>query len=530
MPLNVLVLEDSPADAELLIIELATAGFDPTWTRVDDEAGFRAALLDGPDIVLADYHLPQFDAVSALAVAVELASDIPVIVVSGMMSEETCVECLRLGAVDYLLKDRLTRLGAAVRRALEFGEREAARRQAERTAQETAAILQDLVDGSPALNYLTDEQGRFVLVNRAFERAVGMGRDRLVGNSPAGLPDVPAGQDMATRDRRCLASRTVDETEETLPGTTGPRTFVSIRYPMTIAGGRPAVAAVYTDISRQKETELALREAKANLRDQAAVLATANTELQKLDELRSQFIATVSHELRTPLTSILSFTQVLENENLPTSVHDIVRTIDRNGRRLLDLIEQLLTFAGIEGGALRLRVADVDVADVVRGCCAAVQPTVSAGLALRVDLPNDLPTLRADRQQLERVLLNLLSNAVKFSPDGGTVTITVRVTAGGNDVSIVVQDTGIGIPQDEVKHIFTRFFRSSATERRAIRGTGLGLAICKAIVESHNGTMSIESVPGAGTTVTATFPTTGPTADMPQPRGRQRTKVPDSHR
>jgi PAS domain S-box-containing protein len=525
IPLNVLILEDNPTDAELLVIELTMAGFDPEWTRVDDESDFRAGLLDAPDVVLADYHLPQFDAVAALAAAVKLAPEIPVIVVSGMMSEETCVQCLRLGAVDYLLKDRLTRLGPAVRHALDVRETEAARRTAEQVAQAATAILQDLVDGSPALSYLTDEQGRFVLVNRAFEAAVGVGRDRLVGTAAAGLPALPAVRDMTERDRRCLVSRAVEEAEEILPGEKGPRTFVSIRYPMSLADGTPAVGAVYTDISRQKEVETALRDAKTDLREQAAVLADANAELQKLDALRSQFIATVSHELRTPLTSILGFTQVLADEDLPSSTADMVRIIDRNGKRLLDLIEQLLSFASIEGGALRLRIGDVDVADLVRSCCIAVQPSVPSGLTVKVEMPDELPVLRADRQQMDRVLLNLLSNAVKFSPDGGTVTITVEVAGDGDNVSITVRDTGMGIPEDEVKHVFTRFFRSSTTEHRAIGGTGLGLAICKAIVDNHGGRIGVRSEPGEGTTVTVTFPTAGPqVSDMPRPRARMRTR------
>ena len=526
IPLNVLILEDNPTDAELLVIELSMAGFDPDWTRVDAESDFRAGLLDAPDVVLADYHLPQFDAISALAAAVKLAPEIPVIVVSGMMSEETCVQCLRLGAVDYLLKDRLTRLGPAVRHALDFRESEAARRAAEQVAQAATAVLQDLVDGSPALNYLTDEEGRFVLVNRAFEAALGVGRDRLVGTAAADeLPTVPAVRDMTERDRRCLISRAVEEAEEILPGEKGPRTFVSIRYPMSLADGTPAVGAVYTDISRQKEIETALRDAKADLREQAAVLADANAELQKLDALRSQFIATVSHELRTPLTSILGFTQVLAGEDLPSSSADMVRIIDRNGRRLLDLIEQLLSFASIEGGALRLRIGDVDVADLVRSCCIAVQPSVPSGLTVKVEMPDELPMLRADRQQMDRVLLNLLSNAVKFSPDGGTVAITVEMADDGDSISITVRDTGIGIPVDEVKLIFTRFFRSSTTERRAIGGTGLGLAICKAIVDNHGGRIGVQSEPGAGTTVTVTFPIAGPqVSDMPRPRARIRTQ------
>jgi PAS domain S-box-containing protein len=514
-PLAVLILEDNPDDAELMAIELTAAGFDPECTRVEDESGFRAALRQAPDVLIADYHLPQFDALAALEVAVEVAPEVPVIVVSGVMDEETCVRCLRHGAIDYLLKDRLTRLGPAVGHALERRAREAARNRAEQAARDATSILQSLVDGAPTPIYLVDEVGRFVLVNRAFETAFGSSRDHLVGRTALDAIAGATAGSIVERDRRCLADRTVQETEEVLPGPAGPRTFVSIRYPMSIHGGSPAVAAVYTDISRQKETESELRAAKADLREQADVLAEANAELQKLDTMRSRFIATVSHELRTPLTSILSFTQVLEDEDLSAGAHEIVRTIDRNGQRLLDLIETLLAFAKIEGDAIRLNLTEVDPAELVETCRAAIEPAArAAGVELAAHLPANLPVVRADRQQLERVLLNLLSNAVKFSPGGGTTTITVNGPEhgpeNGDTITIAVRDSGIGIPPDEVKHIFTRFFRSSTAEQRAIGGTGLGLAISKAIVENHDGQIGIQSCPRAGTTVTVTLPTAGP--------------------
>ncbi|OLF11332.1 sensor histidine kinase [Actinophytocola xanthii] len=512
-PLTVLILEDNPDDAELLAIELTAAGFAPECTRVEDEAAFRAALRQAPDVLIADYHLPQFDALTALKVAVEVAPDVPVIVVSGVMDEETCVRSLRHGAVDYLLKDRLTRLGPAVRHALETKEREAARLRAEQDARDAGTILQSLVDGAPTPIYLADDLGRFVLVNRAFETAFGSSRDHLVGRTALDTIEVETARGIAGRDRRCLTDRTVQEAEEVLPGTAGPRTYVSIRYPMSIQGGSPAVAAVYTDISRQKETETELRAAKADLRAQADALAEANAELQKLDAMRNRFIATVSHELRTPLTSILSLTQVLGDDDLVPGGREIVATIERNGQRLLDLIETLLAFAKIEGDAIRLNLTEVDPAELVRTCRAAIEPAASAAdVTLAEHLPERLPPLRADRQQLERVLLNLLGNAVKFSPGGGTTTITADVLEDGGAVSIAVRDTGIGIPADEVKHIFTRFFRSSNAEEQAIGGTGLGLAISKAIVENHDGRIDIDSRPHAGTTVTVTLPTAGPRA------------------
>jgi PAS domain S-box-containing protein len=505
-PLRVLILEDNPADAELLAVELEMAGFELAWDRVDNAAGFRAGLLGEPDVVLADYRLPQFDAVAALAMAEAEAPGIPVIVVSGAMSEEACVQCLRLGAVDYLLKDRLARLGPAVRHALARRQLEAARRRAEQSARDAAATMQELVDASPALIYLTDGQGRYLLVNSEFERVCGLGRGELVGRCAAGLTGVEFAPRLAERDACCLRTQAVSEAEEVLTIGGEVRTYVSIRYPLPLPGGGRGVAAIHTDISRQKKVEDALRTTQAELHEQASVLSLANAELQQLDAMRSRFIATVSHELRTPLTSIRGYTELLAaDESLPPAARRLVAVIDRNGQRLLRLIEDLLDFARIESGAAKLDLAPVDVADLVTHCRTVIYPAArTAGLGLACDVPGGLPPVLADRQQLERVLLNLLSNAVKFSPDGGSITVSARQATEG-EVALTVSDSGIGIPADEQGRLFTSFSRSSITEKRAISGTGLGLAICKGIIDAHRGRITVDSAVGTGTTVTVTL-------------------------
>lgn len=513
--LNVLILEDNPDDAELLVEHLIGAGFRPLWTRVDDEAGFRAGLLDEPDIVIADYRLPQFDAIAALSLANSLAPTIPVIVVSGQMSEETCVQCIQLGAVDYLLKDRLTRLGPAVRHALSRRELEAGRQQAEQAARDAATILQDLVDGSPTPICLTDEQGRYVLVNSEFERVVDTGRAQLIGRTPVQTVIGDLAGSLAERDADCLRLETVIGAEEEVVHAGRRGTYLSVRYPLTLAGGTRGVAAIYTDISSQKETERALLEAQSVLQRQAQQMSAANARLLEVDNLRTQFIATVSHELRTPLTSILSYAEILAtDEALAPEPQMMVEIINRNGWQLLWLVEDLLMSAQIDSGSLKLESAVTNLAEVVDHCCAILRPAaLAAGLTVECDIQATLSAVAVGPRNLERVLLNLLSNAIKFSPNGGRVTVTGRQVAPAGAVSVSVRDEGIGVPVDEQRHLGTRFFRSSTSQQRAIGGTGLGLAICKAIVEGYGGHITVDSVLGAGTTVTATLPATCGPAD-----------------
>jgi signal transduction histidine kinase len=251
----------------------------------------------------------------------------------------------------------------------------------------------------------------------------------------------------------------------------------------------------------------ARRRAEQALQRQAEQLARSNAELQELDRLKSEFIATVSHELRTPLTSIRGYTEILaEDVNGVFKEEDqrIISIIDRNGRRLLALIDDLLTFSHIEAGTLVLTYGPVQLADVLDSAVEAVRSTAHPGLTIRLHVTDPLPVVEADGAQIERVMLNLLSNAVKFSPDGGSVTVTAR--AEPTEVVVSVADTGMGIAEAEQVRLFTRFFRSAEAQRLAINGSGLGLAISKSIVEAHGGWIGLSSAAGAGTTVSLGLP------------------------
>lgn len=235
-------------------------------------------------------------------------------------------------------------------------------------------------------------------------------------------------------------------------------------------------------------------------------------QLESLDQARADFISSVSHELRTPLTSVTGYAEMLLDGDagaLTAEQEKMVKTIDRNARRLLDLVEDILTVARMDVGVHRLSPEPVEVAALVEAAVDAVRPSlVARSLSLRVDIPPLVGKVNADRRQLERVLLNLLSNAVKFTPPGGR--ITVGADRAGDTLTLSVIDTGMGIPIAEQPRMFQRFFRSSTSRDEVIPGTGLGLSIVKTIVEAHDGTIDFESTPGRGTTFRIELPVAGP--------------------
>ena len=243
-----------------------------------------------------------------------------------------------------------------------------------------------------------------------------------------------------------------------------------------------------------------------------AGLCGAAIEREERDRRKSDFVATASHELKTPATSILGFLELLisgEAGQLTLDQHHMLESIDRNGKRLMSLIENLLTTARMESGTAALVIRPVEVAGLVDGAIKAVQTHLSAKpLELTVDVAPGLAPIAGDAEQLERVLINLLTNAIKYTLDGGRVSVRA-VGRGEGAVEIVVEDTGVGIPEDELQRVFDRFFRASTAKDAAAPGTGLGMAIVKTIVDRHEGHIELRSKPGKGTAVIVELPLHG---------------------
>jgi signal transduction histidine kinase len=239
----------------------------------------------------------------------------------------------------------------------------------------------------------------------------------------------------------------------------------------------------------------------------ARALAGQNERLREVDRLKDELVAVVSHELRTPLTSVIGYVELLREDadELTDEHRGFIDVIERNARRLLNLVGDLLFVARVDAGGLRLHFDEVDLAAVVAECFEAQRPRAAgAGVELALAI-GPVPPIAGDRERLEQLVDNLVSNAIKFTPAGGRV--DVRVTSSVSGVVIEVADTGMGIPQAERDRVFERFFRSSTAAAGAVQGTGLGLTIVKAIIDAHDGTIGFTSEEGGGTTFRIELPT-----------------------
>jgi PAS domain S-box-containing protein len=382
---------------------------------------------------------------------------------------------------------------------------------AERT---TAGLVTHLMEASLTTAIVgIDTAGRISVANSGLQHLLGYERDELVGEPFHRLLE-PA--ELLER----TGAEGVDEAFDTLvrglgqDGETRARDWTWLTkaggeqvVSMTLSVARDAFAAqtgylcVARDVTEQRHSQEMLIAALDKER-------TAVERLRSLDQAKNEFVSTVSHELRTPVTSIVGYTEMMADgsvvEPLPEQ-RPLLESIERNGQRLIAMINDLLMLSGLDSETVQWRHDPVDLAATIGPTEEAIRPLLnSRRLTLQVDRPTSGVPVLGDRAQLERVTINLLSNAVKFTEDGGAIAFSVGVE---NDEAVIrVRDTGIGIPVEEQQDLFQRFFRSSTAQVRQIQGTGLGLSIVAAIVHGHGGTIEVDSGHLQGSTFTVRLP------------------------
>ncbi len=459
-PLHVLIIEDNPDDLALITAVLRQASFtvDSATTLADACSRLRE---ETHDIVLCDLGLPDSSGLETYVRLSEAVDSTPVVILSGDEDLDLAVEAVQLGAQDYLTKS-VENYRELLIRVMRFA---VGRYSLTKTVARQEQTLRRLIDRSPEGLLVIDGDLKCPLINRAARRLV---------DDPEALF---ASDDMlyAARDRYIR----IDDDSVASGSTAIEATASAIEWD----GGR-AHLVVLRDV-----TDLALA-AEAARNDQQ----------------------TLSHELRTPVASMLGYVEMLQEGDMGPLTDDqlsALSVVERNGRRLLELLTEMLILSRVESGqALGQDIAEISVRSLVEGIHTMVRPLVDEA-ELELDFPEELPpvSVRGNLDQLERILLNLLTNAIKFTPDGGTVSLTVEQEQ--QEIVLSVSDTGIGMHAEDLDHVFERFFRAQSSYDNAIAGTGLGLALSKALVEAHGGTISVRSELGRGSTFVVRLPAVG---------------------
>jgi PAS domain S-box-containing protein len=497
-PLKCLIVEDSPSDALLLVEALRAAGFEPDWTRVETEEDYLTGLGDGPEIVFSDFNLPRFSAGESIRLLKESRVDIPLILVSGTIGEERAVQTLLAGATDYILKDNMERLGAAVRRAKnEFQERNN-RRAAEETLRASEERFRQFAESINEVFWLSDPAtGEILYLSPAFQTIWG-GDPAARLPVPSSWPDQVHAEDQE-RVAQTLARRVADggntETYRIVRPDGAVRWIHDRAFPVKDTAGRVTrIAGVAEDITEQRQLEEQFRQA------------------QKMESV-GQLAGGVAHDFNNLLTVIQGHASLMLAEgDIPAHWTDSVEQISIAAERAAALTRQLLTFSRKRAIAVRT----VDLNRLVDEMNRMLSRMLGEDIEIEFVRASPLPPILADTGMLEQVLMNLVINARDAMPRGGRLIVATSLEEIGPEhralnpdaepgphACLSVTDTGMGMPRETQLRIFEPFF----TTKLPGKGTGLGLATVHGIVRQHRGWISVYSEVGHGTVFRVYFPT-----------------------
>jgi PAS domain S-box-containing protein len=491
----VLFLEDSERDYELILEHLTGSGFFVSGIRVEKQSDFKTAIQTSQfDIILADFNLPDFNAFHALQICRLLCPEIPFICISGYIGEETAVELIKQGAVDYLFKDRLKRLPAAIHQALDHAREKSLIRFAEEQLRESELNFRTLADSGQALIWTSGTEKSCNYFNRVWLNFTGRTLEQEMGD---GWLEGVHPDDLS----HCLNTYT-NSFDQRIPFSMEYRLRrYDGEYRWLIDDGCPRYDSQgeFTgyighclDITERKLAEAEIIELNSTLErkveERTAQLVSANQEMEA-------FSYTVSHDLRAPLRAINGFVQIL--------VDDYAGRLDDEGIRLCGiikdgtlkmstLIENLLDFSRV--GRCEMKRAEVNMSEMVWSIYHNITDEDSRK---RINLKiGDLGNIHADEDLLQHVWTNLISNAIKFSSKEAVSEITIDADKKNGKRIFCIRDNGAGFNMQHKDRLFKVFERLHSAHD--FKGSGAGLAIVQRIVHRHGGEVWAEGTPGKG--------------------------------
>jgi PAS domain S-box-containing protein len=518
VPVRVLMLEHEPADVELALNALTGDGLQIEMDVVSTRTEFSQNLgSKSYDVVLADYRLPGWTGLEALTEIQQRSLNLPFVLVTGTLGEQTAVECIKLGVSDYVLKDHLTRLPAAVRRALEQKTVREERARHAKALEQSAANFRFLFAKNPIPMMVVDRESlRYLEANEAAIHQYGYSREEFLQLSATDIrtPDEAARLteylENKLRDRadagiwhhRLKDGRTID---------------VEIIAHETEFHGRPALLIAALNVTEKRALESQLRQA------------------QKFEAI-GQLSGGIAHDFNNMLGAILGWVELgVEDTPADSPVQGYFLKVKHQAERAAALTRQLLAFARRQ----ILEPRNINLNLIIRDVIALLGKVIGSNIELKLLLAEDLPAVMADPTQTEQIIMNLCLNARDAMPNGGQIevlTASIEVTEAfstihkdakpGPYVRLTVRDTGTGIEPVNIERIFEPFF----TTKGVGKGTGLGLSTVYGIAKQHGGFVYVESKLREGSQFHVFFPASSqakveePAASSAQPvRGGQET-------
>ncbi len=495
-PLRMLIVEDSPHDAELVAYELKRGGFAVDYKRVDNAGDLEAALAAASwDIVISDFKMSGFTGMGALEIIKRRGIYIPFIIVSGTIGEEIAVSIMKAGANDYIMKDKLARLPMAVEREIQDMEIRKAKILAEKSLRESENNFRLLADNLPDVVARFDRQFRHIYMNPRIESITGLKSEDYIGKTNREL-DMPSElvQKWEQSLERVFKTGKPELIEFEVPSIDSMRSFESRLVPeFGPDGSVRTVLSIARDITDEKRLEERLRHS------------------EKMEAI-GQLAGGIAHDFNNQLAGIMGFAEMLSKRLQDEGLRKYAEDILRAARRSADLTRDLLAFAR-KG---KYQTVPVNVHKIIEEVVSLLEHSIDKRIAIKRILKARPATIMGDPSQIQNAILNLGLNARDAMPEGGEITISTENfivdqanrsnfpddVLNGGYVKVSVADTGVGMDRETMKHIFEPFF----TTKDVGKGTGMGLASVYGTVKSHLGFQNVESEPGKGSVFTIYLP------------------------
>jgi signal transduction histidine kinase/DNA-binding response OmpR family regulator len=502
-PLKVLILEDVLSDAELIKFEIARSNIQFSDLIVDEENDYiRAICTFQPDIILSDYILPSFTGMEALSYRNKCAPQIPFILVTGSLNEETAVEIMKQGADDYVIKEHLTRIGTAIKGACEKHEiikqklkvvedLISSKEKAETSEKRFHSLFENMIEGFAYCQMLYENNVPidfiYLEVNHSFETLTGL--KNVTGKKVSEVIPGIHNTDQELFEIYGRVARTgKPERFEMHVESLQDWYSVSVYSPET-----DHFIAVFDVITKRKKTERELIQAKE--------------KAEESDRLKSAFLHNISHEIRTPLNAIVGFSSLLASESLSSEKRqEFQKIVEASNNQLLAIISDIISLSTLDAGQEKCVEKETNINELLASVydqfmVNPINPMVE--FRFNCTLKDQEAIIQTDPVKLMQIVVNLVGNALKFTSNG-KVTFGYKLIE--NDLQFYVEDTGIGIPENEHEKIFERFRQVDNSATRKFGGTGLGLALSKGYVELLGGAINLHSVLNEGSVFTFTIP------------------------
>lgn len=496
--LHVLIIETNPSDAELIQEELNKVLDNYSVTVIDKAIDYVDALgALTPDLIVSDFQMPTFDALSALKIRHDKYPNIPFIVLTRSVNEEIAVDCMKAGADDYVLKKHINRLGRASLNAIEKKKNELESSEGENKLLKSELKFRLLADTSYDWDYMADINGKWLYISPGCKKITGLSNKELLNDRKLFYdmihPDY-SGHVKKHFESETVLNSSIEDLDFPIINRHNEVKWISHRCsPILNNGGR----LIGRRGNNRDITKRMQREKERNVTLESAL---------KANSVKTLFLANISHEIRTPLTSILGNTDFIESlltENPNEHIKECFNSIKISGDRLMNTVHGILDLSLIESGNFPHDPGFIQLSKIIEYVIMQYKP-IADKKKIKLSYKNQTEDLAimADADNLIKALSNIIDNAIKYTDEGQ---VAIKLNYDNGKYILTITDTGVGIEKEYLNQIFDAFSQERDDFTVKYQGLGMGMAITKHCLEMDDASIAIDSIKGEGTTVTITF-------------------------